>query len=397
MSSTTRLTFGTRPSSSGLVKEVQRIAAQLTEGFGSLRPSEMMHWFPDFGTGRKLLSPVNNLLRESFSLPSSWQFDGIPILRLRDFWRAVAILSLIHCAVAYRLTGADRTGLVQLLIKPRDDLADWIGGFVGIETDVVRRILELHIYDRSHRTPDIAVTPFVPIGGRLIAASPWMLVSSAFERNFRAHVARQQRESYDEISNALAPHLASELVTMFTDAGFKAAHSETFKADGEQGDIDLLVWSPAERHVLAAELKWIIDTADFMEVLNRGEKTCKEAMEKQLPKYVKIMSGDIGAFVAKVFRLESSPPVESWACGIVVRGFVGSPRVFDERYFILPHSLLKMTIRKGMSLRDFYTWARTRPYLPREGHDFRMYPVEVVSPSGIQVKFWEWEDIKVEG
>jgi hypothetical protein len=47
-----------------------------------------------------------------------------------------------------------------------------------------------------------------------------------------------------------------------------------------------------------------------------------------------------------------------------------------------------------MSLRDFCKWARTKPYLPREGQDFQMYPVEVSSPSGIQVKFWEWEKVE---
>jgi len=385
--------FQQQATSPELRTAVQRIAMTLAGQFTSLQPPDALHWFPDFATARTLLSPVNNVLQTSFTLPPSSQFDGISIRQLRDFWRAVVILGLIQCAIAYRLTGPENTSLGQLLIKPRDALANWIAGCVGLNEQVALRALNFHIYDRQHQIPDIAVTPFVPLNDHVVAASPWMLISSAFERNLRAHIARQQPRSYDTVSDGLAPHIATELVARFEGAGFRATHSLPFKTDDEQGDIDLLVWSPSEHYVLAAELKWIIDVADFMEVLNRGEKTCQTAIKEQLPKYARLMTRNVEGLVAKAFTLDSPPRIDGWSCGIIVRGFVGSPTLSVEPYLLLPDLLLEAKLRPGTSLRDFCKWAMDKLYLPREGYDFRMYPVEVITPSGLHVTFWEWEEI----
>jgi hypothetical protein len=216
-----------------------------------------------------------------------------------------------------------------------------------------------------------------------------MLISSSFERNFRAHIALRHSTIQPDDSNLLATSLAEDFVTTFAKAGFRATHSIPFVLDHDQGDVDLLVWSPDERYLLAAELKWIIDTADFREVLNRGESTCKDALDRQIPKYARVLSQDAGAFVAKAFKLGSTPQIDGWSCGIVMRGFVGSSRTVDDRYFVLNDALLKARILEGGSLRDICDWARSRSYVPREGTDYRMSPLEISSPSGIQVKFWE--------
>ncbi len=382
-----RLAFRERQPSIQLVQNLRRIAAGLVAGMNFGQPDELMHWFPDFGTTRKLLSPVSKLLAKGLNLPQSWAFDGISLLRMRAFWRALLILGLIHCAVAYRLTGNAHTSFVQLLVKRKDDLADWIAASVGIEKEVALRLLDLHTYNRFHHVPDIAVTPFLPITNAIVAASPWMLVSSSFERNFCAHAARQHSKAYDDASGVLAPHLAKSLVTTFTAAGFQATHS--IKLGGNQGDIDLFVWSPSERYVMASELKWVIATADFMEVLNRGERRCKDAMQGQVPKCARVLSIGADRLVAKAFQLGRNPTVDEWACGMIVRGFVGSPRIPSEHHFLLPEPLAKERLCEGTSLRDLCDWAKSKAYLPIEGRDFRMYQVDVTSPSGILVKFWE--------
>ncbi len=386
------LNFKSRSSSSGFVHALQEIVRGLSQGFESLTPQEMTDWFPDFGTCRNLLSPVNNLLREGLSLPSTWSFDGIPILTMRTFWKAVLTLALIHREVACRLTGQKHVGMIQLLIKPRDALVDWIADGVGIEKQIVGRLVDLHTYDRSSKTPDIAITPFLPLGNGRLAASPWMLTSSSWERNFCAYVARTYPKLYGPTDRDLAPHFASELVDISKKAGFEATHSLKFNLDGIEGDIDLLVWSQNESYVMAAELYRKIATGDFMEVLH-GEKTCMKKMRNQLPKYQKVLSASAGELVAKAFNLKTPPTVDGWSCGMVVRGFVGTPRISEETYFLVPDSLLTKEIAQHKSLRGICQWAKTKPFLPQEGRDFQMCPVEVTSPSGIKVKFWECEEI----
>ncbi|MCX6831714.1 MAG: hypothetical protein NT028_06185 [candidate division Zixibacteria bacterium] len=386
-----RLHFQSRSSSPDHVHTLKKIARELSRGFESLTSQEMTDWFPDFETCRNLLSRMSNLLREGFLLPSSWSFDGIPILKMRTFWKAVLTLGLIHLGVAYRLTGQKNVGMIQLLIKPRDALVDWIADCVGIDRQIVRRLVNLHTYDRSSKTPDIAITPFVLLGNGRLAASPWMLTNSSLERNFCAYVAREYPKLYGPTDRNLASHLASELVDIFKNAGFEAAHSLKFSFSGVKGDIDLLVWSQKESFVMAAELYWKIATGDFMEVLH-GETTCMAKMRDQLPKYSKVLSAGAGEFVAKSFNLKTAPRIDNWSCGMVVRGFVGTPRIANEQFFLVPDSLLTREVAKHKSLRDICQWAKTKPFLPQEGRDFQMCPLEVTSPSGIKVTFWECEE-----
>ena len=386
-----RLNFKNRLPSPCVVHAFREIARELSQGFESLTPQKMTDWFPDFGTCRSLLSPVGNLLREGLVLPSSWSFDGIPILTIRTFWKAVLTLALIYLGVAFRLTGEEHVGTIQLLIKPRDALVDWIANCVGIERQIVGRLVDLHVYDRSSKTPDIAIAPFVPLGNGRLAASPWMLTSSSWERNFCAHVARAYPILYGPTDRDLARHLAEELVGVFKEAGFEATHTLKFNLDGVEGDIDLLVWSQNESYVMATELYWKIATGDFMEVLH-GEKTCMKKMRDQLPKYQNVLSAGAGEFVARAFNLKSPPAIDDWSCGMVVRGFVGTPRIAEEQYFLVPDGLLTKEVARHKSLRDIYQWVKTKPFLPQEGRDFRMCPVEITSPSGIKMNFWECED-----
>ena len=352
----------------------------------------MTSWFPDFGTCRTLLSPVSNLMREGLVLPSSWSFDDIPIRTIREFWKALLTLAMIHLGVAFRLTGWQDVGMIQLLVKPRDALINWIADGVGIRREIVVRLLDLHSYNRSSKTPDIAIAPFLPLGNDRIAASPWMLTSSSWERNFCACAARTCPALYNSTDGPLAQSLGKELVSVFEKAGFKAAHGLKFKRKGIEGDIDLLVWSPNESYVLAVELYWKIAAGDIMEVLG-GEKTCLEKFGRQLPKYQKELSEEAGDLVARAFSLKSRPVVTGWSCGLAARGFVGTPRIENEQYFFVPESLFRKEVLNHKSLKGFCKWANAKSFLPQEGRDFTMSPVDVTSPSGIHVRFWEADSV----
>jgi hypothetical protein len=373
---------------SSSIAAFRNAARQLANGFRELTPREMTDWFPDFGVCRDLLSHVGILLREASLLPQSWSCDNISILKLRAFWKAILTLAFLHQGVASHLAGQQHVGMIQILSKPRDAMVDWIAGCAGIEKAIVDRLIALHTYERSLKTPDIATAPFLPLGNGRLAASPWMLASSSWERNFCAHVASAYPQLYGPTGRDLAAHLAGEMVDMLKKAGFEAIHSLEFNLGDVNGDIDVLAWSRKESYLMAVELYWKIATGDVMEVLH-GEETCRKKMCNQLPKYEYVLSAKAGDIVARAFKLKASPTISGWSCGMVVRGFVGSPRIGNERHFLVPDSLLMKEITQHTSLRDLCHWAKTKPFLPQEGRDFQMYPTEVTSPSGIKATFWE--------
>ena len=73
----------------------------------------------------------------------------------------------------------------------------------------------------------------------------------------------------------------------------------------------------------------------------------------------------------------------------MTRGFWGSPRVVNDQCLFIPEQLALETLASRCSLQDFCEWARTMPYLPLEGREFRLTPLSITSPSGLTVTYRE--------
>jgi hypothetical protein len=256
-------------------------------------------------------------------------------------------------------------------------------------------LIDLHTYDRRHYLPDIALTPFLALSDDILAVSPWLLLTSRFERNFSAFVARNYKPQYDAVTHTLAPFMADQLAGAFRAVGLKVERSVPIHTSKGDGDIDLLVWSPEDRWVLGVELKWVIGVGDIMEVFNRGESTCLVSIQKQIPKYREALQNATG-LIQCAFSLDEAPQLDGWCCAMMTRGFVGSPRVVTAQCLFIPEQPGLERLGLRCSLREFCQWATAMPYLPVEGQHFQLTHEWIESPSGYKVAFWDRDKIKVE-
>jgi len=340
---------------------------------------------PDRARMRGLMPLIRQVFSAAYSLPKEWRFDAIRVRALRRAWDAMYLLAWIHRRVAECTHRRGHPHFGRLMIWPRAHWIQEISACAQLDEETTARILQYHTYDRAHRDPDIALTPFLPIGAGLLAADPRILLSSSVERNFCAHVARNYRDLYDKESHLLASKMASDLSSAFQGAGFCAATSIPVKTREGDTDIDLLVWSEQEQYLLAAELKSVIPTGDFMEVVNRGESRALEAFRERLPKYAAALTDDASGLVARAFHLRAPPAVSAHCSILIMRGYVGSPRLRAHKFPFVSEDLLQGRLKQGTTLRELVDWCTQMPYLPREGEDFFMEERSIKSPSGIVV------------
>jgi hypothetical protein len=114
---------------------------------------------------------------------------------------------------------------------------------------------------------------------------------------------------------------------------------------------------------MSAELKWLIEVADFMEVLNRGEDRAQKALKEQLPKHEAAFRDDAPGLVQRAFGLSKPPEISGWSSGLVLRGHVGSPFTRPAISFFCPKPFYVNACRR------FASWLKFVPG-PGQCHSF---------------------------
>lgn len=276
-------------------------------------------------------------------------------------------------------------------------LAEWTGrlaSMTGLPKDQLDRMLRMHALGQG-RTADPALTPLLWIGGEWIVASPTMLLTAGFERNFCALLARSPtfKKAFDGQSAYFSAQLTEDLTASLTLRGFQVATGVRIQTSIGESDIDLLVWDRRRRVLLAIELKAMIKTSDFKEVLNRGEDTCRRALTEQLPKYEAAMLEGSADLMKSAFGHSDVAPAKT-DCILVVRGFVGTARNEAERFPVLNDRVLLRWLERGMTLSQIAGAARDKSYLPIEGVDFRVVPRTIVTPGGVTIGMHDWHRLE---
>ena len=209
-----------------------------------------------------------------------------------------------------------------------------------------------------------------------------MLLSSNFERNWLSLLARINKKQFDDCSSEFATAMAQELASWLENIGYRAKTGLRLR-DGST-DLDLVVWSPDEKFLLTAELKAMIQTADLMEVLNRGEQTARKSIENQLPKHNNALDQNSADVVERAFGIRTA--VIAYDSLLVCCGFCGTsrlPRTFpcvDERLF-------KKAIVKCNSLSDAAKWLRSYLWLPAPGPDCSVDTITITAPNGFTITY----------
>jgi|GEM_PF-2725843 len=327
--------------------------------------------------------PAGAVFSTSYRMPSNWECLGVSLEAIRQIGVSLFLLATMHTCLTNSVA-VDDCDIHRLLTWRKTNLVSFLADSSNLPTSTVQQIIALLIYQRDVSPPDIALQPFLQVNDDCLVASPWLLLSSNYERNWLSLLARTNKKEFDDCSEAFANAMSRELVSWLENAGFMAKAGLRLR-DGST-DLDLIVWSPAERFLLTAELKVMIQTADVMEVLNRGESTARVSIEKQLPKHKKALDENCMDIVERAFgKVESVAAYDSL---LVCRGFCGTSRL-PKTFPCVDERLFKKAITQYGNLVDAVTWLRSYLWLPVSGRDFAVETITIRAPNGFTITFPE--------
>lgn len=332
------------------------------------------------------LSSASAMLSPTYELPETWKYQSLPIGTLRRLWEGLFTISQLHFALSFAYFGSQSSSAYQLLCGTKGSFAVLLGQISETRIELAADFLSLLIYDRTLAVPDIALQPFVSVEPNLIVASPCMVFTSNPERNFRALVERLPSKGRNEASDLLAPAMTTHLAEIAKKAGFQAATNVEIRTGDGSTDIDLLLWSQQERFVVSAECKWMIETADLMEVANRGITTASKSLSEQLPKHRKALDKSSSDILKRAF--DTTANVESHDSILISRGFCGSHCLPCE-FPLIDDRLFAFWLGTGRSLRDISKLCHSKSYLPSPSVDYEVVNQTIRTPSGITLIYPE--------
>ncbi len=340
----------------------------------------------------------------SFRLPNDWEFRGIATSEFRTLFGAMRTLSFIDTAVHRVFQSefkAESRGYMTL------DSALWCGTrhefterICEYERDLDRTmvddVLKLLTYSPEVTKPDPALQPIVPWREKFLIA-PQLLLSSSFERNVIAFLAREYKEEYDRTTEVFEPTILNELETAFRDRGFLVRSKVHIPGNPKLADIDILAYEADLSRMIIAEVKWVIAPGEPYEQLSRADAE-EKAITRQLAPLVEFAI-DNQSMVLNLIDPQVQETVEISIIGtLVMRGFCGVSHALSAVYPTVDADLLLREMRSSGTNASLLDWIEKREFLPKPGVDYevRDFPMKFgpysVSISGARLKAAESQD-----
>jgi hypothetical protein len=253
-----------------------------------------------------------------------------------------------------------------------------------LEEEKIKAVLELLQYDKTLPKPDPALQPLIPLGGEFIAVVPHLIISSRFERNLMALLARGHKRDYDATTNVLEQELLNDMKKSLSLLGFKVKDRVRLSQRKDLPDIDLAVYSERDNLLLLIEAKWVIQPAESSEVFSRAERVQEGVGQmRSLLEYSRANPRTVFACCFAELTMPSELQIEGCVC---LRGYVGSSKNLVDDIAIIEERLLLRQIKVSPSLSGVLSWMRNRDFLPILGRDFKVSEIRhVIGPFTV---FW---------
>lgn len=254
--------------------------------------------------------------------------------------------------------------------------------YTGIRTDALEKILSLITFGSSGvRDPDVATQPLVDLRNGCFALSPFVWLNINAERNLCVLLNQipEQRNIYERLKNEKERLLREEMRSFLVPLGFDV---RTGELDGT--DVDIAIIDRAGRVCLCLELKWFIEPAEIREV---REKTRELSTGVSQAKRIDALHQRRDGRLDTLLQIDDG---YLFRAAVASHNWIGHADAQDDGVPIIKVWHLLNKIRDTGSLLEACDWMFDRGYLPKEGVDFAIVPIEISCGS------WrcEWYGIK---
>ena len=306
------------------------------------------------------------------TLPSEWTFNSFSLEQYRRVF--LAIQSLMYAWHVARLVMAN-SGMPALGYKSsvwvvaRQELLARLHRYSGVDKGVVERVIDILTFGFQVANPDIAMQPLVDLRNGSYALSPFVWLNTNMERNLCVLLNQipEEKDRYSILSNEKEAATRREVTEALASLGFD------FRT-GEVGgtNLDLAVIDRVNKACLCLELKWFIEPAEIREIEHRTKELAKGV------KQCKLINGLFARhderLIKSVLGIEADYLFLS-AVGSV--NWIGFGDVQDAEVPIVKVMHLVSKILGSGSLAATIEWLNLRAYLPKEGRDYSIIPMEI--------------------
>lgn len=305
-------------------------------------------------------------------LPKDWKIGEVSF----DDFKIVftTIQAMLHGWFIARVNVAGR-GLPGLgyssavWIVGSKELIARLSRYTSIDKKKIATILDyLKFANHNIRDPDIAIQPLLEINSEEFALSPLLWINTNAERNFCTLLNKipSEREAYLSLTLNKEEILYQELREILERLGYEVTRGRL-----RSTDVDLSIIDRKNKICICVELKWFIEPAEIRETIERSIELEKGVRQSSLIMSL-FKSGD-----KQLFRLLGVDNTYRFSSFVGSRNWIGHSDVQTPE---IPIIKIWHFIKKLMeldSLEGALNWLESKSYLPINGQDYRVIPVNL--------------------
>lgn len=266
-----------------------------------------------YNTDEEIWNPIKLMMEQqwicSSELPEEWKFDAFSISDFKQFWVAIATLSVIHMTACLKsgIPGADVEEAV--LIKSPSEFIQIIADKTKTSADSIAAILKFLTYNSHLKNNDIVYQPFVEIQKDKLALAPHLILASRPERNLISLIHKLRDKSYFNLTNLREGIMQDEL-DIVTEKLPNVLIAKNKSLPDTLPDVDYAIWDTVNNSILVCELKWLVEADSTPEVFARIqdlEHGCSQVLDIQ--NYAENYNAEFCNKVFGITTLESHPEI----------------------------------------------------------------------------------------
>jgi hypothetical protein len=309
------------------------------------------------------------------TLPDGWKFSGFT---LREFSAVVSTLQSMMIAWAETKRAVAEAGLPGLgypssvWVVSREELVARLRRYTDVADGALTKILDLLTFGSSGvREPDIATQPLIDLRNGSLLVAPFVWMSIAAERNLCVLLNQipEQKSIYAKLANTKEAETIAEFKEKLAPLGFAFGHGDVAGTD-----VDLAIIDHPNKTCLCLQLKWFIEPAEIREINDRREDIADGI--RQVKTVNKLHAQGDTKLMKTILKIDGD---YTFLSAVASQNWIGHGEMQDPEVPIIKVGHLLSEILETQSLGKVIDWLTRREYLPVEGKDYAIAPIEISS------------------
>lgn len=320
-----------------------------------------------------LLKTYSDSLGDRHVLPPEWAIGEVSFNDFKIIFTTIQamlygwFIARVHVAS----TGVLGMGYSSALwVVDSKELINRLSRYTLLDKKIISIILEYLTFGNYNiRDPDIAIQPLLKINSTEFILSPLLWINTNAERNFCTLLNKipSQREAYLNLTLNKEAVLYQELKDVLERLGYEVTRGSLTSTD-----IDIAIIDRKNKICACIELKWFIEPAEIRETIERSLELKKGV--KQANIILSLLRAGDRQLTHDLLRIDNTYRTASF---VGARNWIGYSDIQSKRTPIIKiWHFIKELIKLG-SLDDALNWLESGSYLPENGKDYWVVPVDL--------------------